>query len=272
MIRRQLTLLFASFALGSALLAQTSARVPTPDPDAQREIRAVMHAQANADRDAALGQLEARRQAAPRVLAEQLFLYSASASSTRDGMAFGVLRPRLGLEDETLVAALVGFLESTDEPLRAEAARFLAEFEGAEADRPPTFVHYRPFLEAPIRRGAEPPPGLTRHVYETDPGRALLLLARIAERRQDELRRVLWAEHVTADAIWRHAHGFAEAGDAEPAVTRELALLGASEAWWARAYVARVARAHPELGQSARADALTSDAHPLVRRLAQPVR
>lgn len=204
----------------------------------------------------------------PRALVCQLFLYSESATTTKGAMAFGVLAEQLRIPDLAIVRALVPLLETRDAARRRALGGVLAEFEHASVDRPPSFAIYRPFLEEPMRAGAAPPPGLVRHLYETDAGSALLLLARLDRLERHELAEILWAEHVIADVLWKHAHGFLPPDRVEPAAAGELARLAAHGRWWARLYALRVMGETPAFRDPAAIRRLADDAHPLVREAA----
>lgn len=271
MIRRALTSVLR-FALPLALapsvaLAQRAVELPVPDALVQAEIRAVVHAAGPDDHAAALDALSVRRRADAPGLAAQLFLYSAAATSTRDGMALALLARQLHLERGDLARAVVPYFESELGELRAAAAGVMAEYEGAEPDRPPSFAVYVPFLQEALHAEREPPPGLMAHLYATHPGTALRTWMRLVEQDRDALRALLWAEHVLADAVWKHTYGFAQ--EPGPEALRELERVTRDPRWWVRAYAAALQARHAFLSQPDGLARLRGDAHPLVRRLAR---
>ena len=105
-------------------------------------------------------------------------------------------------------------------------------------------------------------------MYESDPGAALLFLARAHSSAPDVLKPILWAEHVVADSVWRQEHGFLGADQVDPDALKELQKLSKHEYWWSRLYVAQMMRKHPAFRRRETIVALKQDKHPLVRRVA----
>ncbi len=240
-------------------------RLPRADPAQQAAIRAVLDAtDADARRDA-LAALRAGAGPRHEQLVPQLFRLLQQATDTREGMAFGVLVEALPIPPEHVVEALLPLLESEDVALRSAVGGVFAEYEDRSAERGASFTVYRPFLA----RGA--PLGLARHLFETDPGAALLAFARLEAREPDELRPLLWAEHALADALWRFHFRRLPAGDfarAEPEAVSQLAFLARHPRWWARLYAAELALGEPALRTLVPLDELARDAHGLVRERA----
>lgn len=236
------------------------------DPGIQAEIRAVLEAKDLAAWRLALDTLEASAGPGHGRLVPQLFLFSRRATDTREAMFFGVVRRELRLPDEHIVRALVPLLEAPDTALRRDLGGVLSEYEGRSAERGADFSVYRPYFQV------DPPLGLARHLFETDPDAALLALARARGTEPGELRGLLWAQHEVADARWKLLHGYLapeELTRAEAGALGELAGLARHPRWWARLYAARVALEEPAMRAAARLDALVEDAHPLVRECAR---
>ncbi len=170
-----------------------------------------------------------------------------------------------------IVGALLPLLDDVDAEIRRAAGSLLRGLEDRSALRPPDYSSYHSFLEADFRAGREPQASLIMHMFESDPGVALLTLMRASQMRNPvEMKPILWAEHVVADLMWRRQFGFVEAKAVDPAVVRELDKLSQHTAWWARLYVAEIIRKNPELGTKSIRDRLVADSHELVRKSATP--
>ena len=255
-------LLLLAAALPTFREFQDGARV-APDPAFQAAIRAVVHARDAEDRRSSLEAL--RDLAGPEgvLLVPQLFHYTLRADTTRDAMAFGVLVEHMALSRDAVVRGTIPFLEGADQE-RAHAAGVLAHFEEAEPDRPPSFTVYRPFLEEPLRAGLTPPAGLTRHLFSSDAGQALLVFLRIAVEDSDARKPVLWAQHVLEDLAWRERHGF-PTDEVRREVETQLAFLVEHDAWWARLAALHWMREHPGFARAEWRSRLEADPHALVR-------
>lgn len=262
----------ALFALASSTASgQEAAPALTPDAALQEAIATFMHAPEEDGKKDALARM--REGAGPqfRILIPQLVYYSWKAESTQDGMALGVIKDRLRIREGAMLRGLVPLLETGDEDLRRELAGVLAEYEKHTPDAPPSFSGYRQFLTGPIEAGEEPPPGLVRHLYETDPGTAMLLIMRIERPERDELRRLLWAEHEVRDTLWKQRFGFLGTDQVEPAAAEELDMLSLHPRWWARLYAVQILRKHEGFREPGMIDRLGHDAHPHVKAAAAPL-
>jgi hypothetical protein len=249
--------------------AQQATVLPRPDPALQAAIRKVTAPRDEADQASALAELRERAGPAHAALVPQLFLFSFGANDTREGMALGVVLDALAVPAGDVVRALVPLLESEDPAVRAEVGNVLSEYEDRSIERGPDFGVYRPYLEG------EPPVGLVRHLFEVDPGAALLALARAQVREPTELRALVWAEHEIADVVWKLRRGFrtgAELARTEPEALEQLALLARHPRWWARLHAARTAADEPALRTAVSLDELANDPHPLVRATASAIR
>ncbi len=247
--------------------AQEAARAGLPAPDAalQAGIRRLLSSASAEEQRAALEALRASAGVEHELLVPQLFLFSHQATDTREAMLLGFVLAELAIPPAHVIRALVPLLETADRPLRQALGNVLSEYEDRSLDRGASFTVYRPLLEL------DPPLGLVRHMFETDPGAALLALARAQVSDPAELRPLLWAEHELADLLWKVRFGFvARAGLplSAPEALEQLELLARHPRWWARLYAAEIANQEPALRSAARAQQLQRDAHPLVRALA----
>lgn len=253
-------------ALCLAPSAQDAARagLPAPDPALQAGIRRLLAAPGAKEQREALEALRAGGGKEHELLVPQLFLFSHRATDTREAMLLGVVLAELAIPPAHVVRALVPLLEDADRPLRQALGNVLSEYEDRSLDRGASFTIYGPLLER------EPPLGLVRHLFETDPGAALLALARAQVVDAAELRPLLWAEHEVEDLLWRVRFGFIQRTElvrAAPEALEQLELLARHPRWWARLYAAAIANAEPALGAAARVEELRRDDHPLVRAL-----
>ena len=248
---------------------QTSERDlrPRPAPALQSAIRAVLDAPDPGARRAALDALSEGGGEHHALLVPQLLAFSQQATDTREAMALGVIAAALPIPPRDVVGALVPQLESSDAAWRAAVDGVLSEYEDRSLDRGASFSIYASYL------AQEPPLGLVRHLFDVDPDAALLALARAQVTDAAELRGLLWAQHESADALWKLRFGFlapAELARAEPEAVAQLRFLARHAHWWARLYAAAVARAQPALAALLPMDELARDGHPLVRERAAP--
>lgn len=193
-----------------------------------------------------------------------------AARGERDEKTSGVVGAvvrRLAESKDVLVAAVVPHLDNSDEGVRKAARGVLAELEDRSASRPADLSVYYGLIEAAIRAGELPQASLVMHLYETDPGQALLLMMRAHQlRKPEELRPILWAEHTVSDLLWQRRFGFVERTATTPAARAEIATMSNSRHWWARLYAAEMIGRHPELGDAAMAKRLGEDEDELVRQ------
>ena len=236
---------FMTLVLALSAGAQQTPReaLPRPDPSIQTGIRRLLAAGSPEDQRAALEAL--------------------AATDTREAMALGFVLERLAVPELHVVRALVPLLESDDAGARAAVAGVLSEYEHLSVDRGADFSVYRPLLQQGL------PLGLVRHLFETDPGAALLALTRVQVRDLAELRALLWAEHEVADVLWKLRLGFLAREDLardEPEALAQLDLLARHPRWWVRLYAARIGGLEPAL--AVRSEELRRDEHALVREAA----
>jgi len=254
--------------VAASTTGQEAATVLEPDAEMQAAIAAFIHSTDEAAQKSALADLRAGAGPQFRELIPQALYYSWKAKSTQEGMALGVLIDRLNIREGAMLRGLVPLLETSDEELRRELAGTLAEYEKHTPDAPPSFSGYRQFLAPPIEAGEEPPPGLVRHLYETDAGTAMLLIMRIERPDRAELRGLLWAEHEVRDTLWKQRFGFLGPDQIEPEAAEQLDMLSLHPRWWARLYAAQILREYPGFREPGAVERLANDAHPLVKAAA----
>lgn len=268
-IPRLAALLLAVMAVPGAS-QEPSSRLE-PDATVQAAIAEFMNPANEEAQKAALASLRENGGQQFRELIPQLVYYSWKAESTRDGMALGVIVERLRIREGAMLRAIVPLLETGDVGLRKELAGILVAYEKHSADAPPSFTSYRPFLAEPMVKGEEPPPGLVRHLYETDAGTAMLLLMRIERPERSELRGILWAEHEVRDTLWKQRFGFLWKDRVEPEAAEQLDMLSLHPRWWARLYAAQIMRDHAAFREPGAIERLAHDSHPLVKAAARPL-
>ena len=260
-------MLLAVLAL-PALQEPAREAAPRPDAELQDGLRRLLSATTPEAQRAELDFLRAKGGTEHELLVPQLFLFSETAHDTREAMLAGVVLDQLHVPAEHVVAALVPLLEnleSKDRTRRAALARALSQYEDISIERGADFAIYRPYLEH------EPPLGLVRHLFETDPDAALLALTHAQVREIPELRALLWAGHELADLRWKLRFEFVareELPRAAPEAAESLATLARHGRWWARLAAAQLLLEEPGMRQAVSLDALARDVHPLVRELA----
>ena len=199
----------------------------------------------------------------------QLLVFSATDTSRR-AVASRVLATAR-LQKETLVSAVAPQLDNGDANIRAHASAWLSECEDMSAARPPDFSSHRAIIEDAVRAGREPQASLVRRMYALDPGEALRTMVRAMQlRKPEEIRPILWAEHVVADLMWRRRYGIVGPKDTDAAVRAEIDKASRHDLWWVRLYAARIVHDSPELAGPEVVARLAADRHPLVREAAPP--
>ncbi len=192
-----------------------------------------------------LRQLDRTNRAA---LIQQLTLFASEAQSTRSSMVAGVVIKELKMTGEDVVAALVPMMTTDESTLQKQIKGTLAEFEDQSASRPPDFSMYRALIATEIREGREAPVALVLHMFDVDPGAALIAMTRATQMREpSKIREILWAEHTVSDSIWKQTHGFIDRDTVEPQVSVQLERLANHSEWWARLYVPAAMKRYPVL-------------------------
>ena len=160
--------------LGVAFLfvAGTQGAERVPVSDLQNEVLRVIDAQSETEWYNALEALRASVGDERDVLVQQLFHLLRQSTSTREGMAFAVIRRALPVSDEEVLSGLLPLLEERDDEAQLAAVRsVLTEFENLP-NGDTDFAAYIPFLRT------EPPLGLVQHMLTTDPDAALRTFVR----------------------------------------------------------------------------------------------
>lgn len=238
----------------------------TPDPAVQAAITQVADANDRPGQQAAFELLASRYQQSPEPLIRELTWFASRARDERQAMAGGAILRRLDVPPERIVRALVPWLATTDAEFATALRNALGGLEGRAPGRRPDFSVYRGLLEDRLRSGEPLPAALVRYLYDADAGMAVLLMMRTHQVRvPDEIKRILWAEHVVSNVLWKQQYGFLKPSEVEPAAASELTSLATHPAWWARLYVAEVMRQHPAFRQADVLDALARDADANVR-------
>ena len=175
---------------------------------------------------------------------------------------------RLDISVHTAMSSLVPYLDSSDKVVRETVKRLLTSYESPSYNRP--FSNFGGILESSFKQTGEPPTGLVRHMYETDPSAALdeLRPLRLPEDLKD-VRVILLAEHTVSDVLWRLRYGFMDDAQARAAASEHLRLLASSKHWWVRCYPAYMMKAYPALRIEDIVQLLKKDTHKTVSEVLQ---
>lgn len=270
---RILAVLVAASASMVAIAADEDRADIEPDPAVQATIKLIADADDRAQQQATLERLAKLDEASPAQLVRQLTYFASRAPNTKQAMAVGVIMRRLEVPDETIARALAPCLETTDAEVARSVRNILGGLEKRAAGRRPDFSLYRGIIADRVRNGETLPIALIRYMYDADAGMALLALLRAHQlRAPDEIKRILWAEHVVSNALWKQQYGFLRPSEVEPAAVEELSSLATHEAWWARLYVAEIMRQYAAFRQAQLINALVRDTNPTVRESATRAR
>lgn len=244
-----------------------------PDNTYQSALSEMVTAPDRATFEARLDQFVRRYEEDADRLIPQLMWFSAERpGDAKSNAVVGRVLARLSASKEVIVAALAPHLDNQSEAVRSNVRNLLRGLEDHSATRPPDFSAYRAIIEADTRAAREPQNSLVRFMYDSDPGIALQTLVRAFQLRDpDEIKPILWAEHVVADLLWKRRYGFVERDFVDNATQAEIARLSIHPRWWVRLYAAVIVAAHPELGSPDVERRLKADADVRVRAvLAQP--
>lgn len=277
----------------AAVCGVTSAdpQVPTGDapaealgiaPDAELQARlerlAAMEHEESASPEKVCAAIEELRNRADQdqheFFKQLLYLYARHAGPGGDEELQNVamlLGSKLGIPRATMVAVLIPYIDHDHPRVRHMARNFLGKIEGGATEEVCGRRDYR-WYEPLISRG-DPPLPLVRYMYEHGPGSALLVLNRVhlvgtpssTSPEWKRYQRILWAEHVVSNNLWKQEHQFIGEDEVEPAAAAELEKLSRHEAWWARLYVAEILAQHPEFRTDEVVARLKDDRHELVR-------
>jgi hypothetical protein len=209
---------------------------------------------------------------ADRLIPQLMWHAARHPGDSKSKAVVGRVLARLSAPKEVIVAALAPHLDNQSDAIRSNVTNLLRGLEDQSATRPPDFSTYRAIIEADTRAAREPQTSLVRFMYDSDPGVALQTVVRACQLRDpDEIKSILWAEHVVADLLWKRRYGFVERDFVDNATQAEIAQLSNHPRWWVRLYAASMVAAHPELGTPDVAKRLEADTDIRVRTvLAQP--
>lgn len=253
--------LLLTLALGGG---RGAAAEPTPPasitPDARIQAALERVAQARTEQEFAAATRDLPAFGDYSNLVPQLVVYTLQQRDTRAAMIPAAIRARMGITDGQLVEALLPYLDTPDRQQRAQIDNWLAGIDRKGEKR--DYAVYRAVI---VVHRADPPLGLVRYMYTTEPDAALTALADVYATPEER-----GALAVTRAPIVR-AIDAQRAGrlDAEQlaAARQALPALCASAAWWVRLYAAAVLVQMPMLRTPQLVDALRDDANPLVREM-----
>jgi hypothetical protein len=259
-------------ALANAPATATSEPVRTggeiiADAPLQAAIQSFAAASNRAEADARLARIRTLCDRDHGRLIDQLLLYDATCGNAENAKScVGLILEDARIPKEAAVTALVVHLDNANPSIQRMVCSLLHGYEDGSATRPPDFSTYRTIIETAVRAGKEPSDSLVKFMYETDPGTALLTMMRGYQLRDpNEMKPILWAEHVIADMFWKRQFGFLAPQEAPAAAVNELDTLSRHERWWVRLYVAELLYYHPELRRPEMFDRLREDRHAVVR-------
>jgi hypothetical protein len=238
-----------------------------PDPAIQSAIIEAGHATDKAAFDIQVHRLnEMSRVDLPRFVA-QIMLYSAIHSKDAATKPLvGRILKQLDLQRESVVAALVPHLDNAAPAIVKNTRELLAGYEDRSVTRGPDFSAYRAIIEADVQAGREPQTSLVGFMFESDPGAALRTMVRSMQlRKPDEIKPILWGEHLVAELLWKRQYGFVKPTDVDAAAVEQVEKLSRHNYWWVRLYVAAIIKTHPELGTRELMNRLAADANACVR-------
>ncbi|HKQ47912.1 MAG TPA: hypothetical protein VJZ71_07585 [Phycisphaerae bacterium] len=243
----------------------------TPDDTYQVALSKLFNAPDKSSFNVQADQLPALGEGDVQKLIPQLLWFAAQHhQDTRTHAFVGRVLSRLSAPKEVIVDALAPQLDNRDDTVTAMVQDLLRGYEDRSATRPPDFSAYRALIEADVRAGREPQTSLVKFMYESEPGTALQTMVRACQlRKPEEIKPLLWAEHVVAELLWKRQYGFVERTAADVAVVQELEKLSRQPQWWVRLYVVEIVLAYPELGPPGVVERLLEDADPRIRESMQ---
>lgn len=267
-----MVVLFVFVAPLRAIADDTQRTDIQPDPAIQTAIARVAEADNGAQQQTAIQQFSEFDQVSRSELIRQLVYFGSRARNTKAAMTVGVALRRLDAPDDAIARALAPCLETTDAEVAKSVRNILGGLEKRTAGRRPDFSVYHGIVADCVREGEPLPDGLIRYMYDADAGMAMLTLMRAHQlRAPEEVKAILWAEHVVADVLWKQQYGFLAPNEIEPAALVELSKLARHNTWWARLYVAEVMRQNVEFRRAELIGALARDVNELVRATAAEI-
>ena len=241
-----------------------------PAPEVQAEIEVAVDVIVAAggsmdDPEAVVAVEDLERAAGSRVrLLEQLLLYLSAADGTERAMGGALLLHGLEFTFDEKIAAVVSHLDTTDPDQRRAIYELLSTIDrpdGGTAD----FTAYARLL----RQRGETANGLTRYMYDVDPGVAVRMLQDVhgsASRRTfaSFLETIARVEQLAGAREQRAPWTAAERNE----FREHLGHLSRSPRWWIRLYAAAMLARVPELASPELVSRLRQDEDERVRALA----
>lgn len=267
---RGIGLVFAASVIAVAAVNAVDTVVEiTPDNASQASIESLINAPDKPAFNRQLDQLIERQGDDGRPLIPQLVWYAARHQQEARTKAFvGRVLAGITTPKSVIVETLVPHLDNKDIAIRGIVMELLASYEDRSATRPPDFSGYRALIEADVRAGREPRSSLVQFMYASDPGTALQTMVRAAQLRSpEEIKPILWSEHVVSELFWKRRYGFVERIAVDAAAVREIETLSRHARWWVRLYAAEIVKAHPELGEAGVVKRLKEDADIRIREV-----
>ncbi len=265
--RIELAFVVSVIAVASVNAAENPVVEITPDNSCQTSLENLINAPDRPSFNRQVDQLIERQGDDGRSLIPQLVWYVARhQQETRTKAFVGRVLARIATPKSVIVETLVPHLSNKDAAIRGVVKELLAGYEDRSATRPPDYSAYRALIEADVQAGREPRTSLVQFMYASDPGTALQTMVRATQlRAPEEIKPILWSEHVVSELFWKRRYGFVERSAVDAAVVREIETLSRHARWWVRLYAAEIVKAHPELGEADVVKRLKDDADQRVR-------
>lgn len=204
-----------------------------------------------------------------RALVRQAILYSIQRPPVAEDDAgipsnpLPTLSRWMGIDSTVVVLAALPLLEGNDEAVKTFVIdRMLGGVDRPLEDRSGLPEEYEFYL----RGLPAPPTAFVEVIYRKDPSAAVRAITQVYANDLPERRKILWANHVIDDVIWKRRHGFLVKGESA-AATEQLDALSKSKQWWVRAYAAETLWRYDWLRGAEVVARLRADDHSVVRRL-----
>ena len=281
-----LGVLAAEYAVAQTLVKREPAIQPLP------EFQAQIQRTAEAREDAQLFYrefiaLSAMAQGREQEMVEQLAYFTQHITEGELGIRVLEVRRILDMmhhiDDGVIVAALAPYLNASDDGLRSlvqdwfESHDSVGGYQPIEALQPVNYSRYHGYIKGKLLKQEPLPQAFVDYIYKR-PGNALLAFAyaydNASKARKDpgsdawpeDMKQLLWAEHVVSDAVWRiENEHWDRIDEIRPQAIAELEELSKHDAWWVRLYAAHVVKRHSQLAADGLKERLRKDKHVLIR-------
>lgn len=252
---------FICFCFAAGALAQTI----QPDAKLQAAIARSAEAKSEEEFEKHLRGLAEQGGKDFALLVPQLVYSLMQLTDAREAMIAAVIADRLSISDVQFAAALVPYLDTSDERLRAQLDNLLGGIDHEDPSKPRDFTAYAEIL----RRDRERPPfPLVRYMVRVDPETALDTLNEVYEVPPGTRDAIRAARTPVANLRSRRASGATPPADELTAARRSVAELARRPEWWVRLYVVSAIADVPELRAPEILAGLRQDPHELVRSAA----